>query len=422
MPSAGRAFSPLDEELALWPGAFSPSIVEGAVRLGTWVPFERLPEFVRLFTGTRLSASTIQRVTETAGAAYEAVQTAEVAHLEQQCPLPPTGPAVQQVSVDGAMVPLRGKGAWAEVKTLAIGTAQPPVVNSHGEPEVHVEQLSYFSRMTDHAAFTRLSTVETHRRGTETAGTVAGVVDGAEWCQSFLDLHRPDAVRILDFSHAAGYLAQIAQAAFGDGTVAATEWLAVQRHALKHESPAMVLAAIRQVLAMIAQRGDLPALEVVTKSLAYLDKRQDQLQYATFQRQGYPIGSGIVESANKTVVETRLKGAGMHWAPEHVNPLLALRTVACADRWAEAWPQIVHQVRAQQRATATARRAARPPRPCAVAPPAPTPAPPASPPPPVPQAPLSYGPGRPAPNHPWKRRFIIPSRRALATHRSDAKS
>ena len=46
------------------------------MRLGTWVPFERLPEVLRLFTGAWLSASTIQRLTETAGAAYEAVQTA----------------------------------------------------------------------------------------------------------------------------------------------------------------------------------------------------------------------------------------------------------------------------------------------------------------------------------------------------------
>jgi len=56
------------------------------------------------------------------------------------------------------------------------------------------------------------------------------------------------------------------------------------------------------------------------------------MQYATFQQQGFPIGSGIVESANKTVVEVRLKGAGMHWDRRHVNPLLALRTVACVDR------------------------------------------------------------------------------------------
>ena len=35
----GRAFSPLDEELGLLPGRFTPSLQESAVRLGTWLPF-----------------------------------------------------------------------------------------------------------------------------------------------------------------------------------------------------------------------------------------------------------------------------------------------------------------------------------------------------------------------------------------------
>ena len=40
-------------------------------------------------------------------------------------------------------------------------------------------------------------------------------MDGAEWLQRFVDLHAPDAVRILDFPHAAQRLAPIAQAVWG---------------------------------------------------------------------------------------------------------------------------------------------------------------------------------------------------------------
>ena len=46
----------------------------------------------------------------------------------------------------------------------------------------------------------------------------------------------------------------------------------------------------------------------------------------------------------------------MHWALVHVNPLLALRGMACSDRWEEAWPQLVHQWRAQARTTVLAHR------------------------------------------------------------------
>jgi hypothetical protein len=46
--------------------------------------------------------------------------------------------------------------------------------------------------------------------------------------------------------------------------------------------------------------------------LEYLEKRREQIRYAEFEAQGYPIGRGVVESANKLMVEARLKGAGMH--------------------------------------------------------------------------------------------------------------
>lgn len=385
------------------------------------MPFERLPEVLALFTGTRLSASTIQRITEAAGAAAVAGQTAAVERLERDLPAPPGGPAVLQVSVDGAMVPLRGKGEWAEVKTVALGAVQPPVVGRDGEREVPVTDLSYFSRLADADTFGRLATVETHRRGVETAGTVCGVVDGAEWCQGFLDLHRPDAVRILDFPHAAEYLAQVAQAGFGGGTAAAREWLARQCHTLKHDSPGAVLDAVRAVRDQVVNRGDAVALEAVETSLAYLEKRQAQLAYATFQAQGFPIGSGIVESANKLVVEARLKGAGMHWAREHVNPMVALRTIACSDRWDEAWPQIVQQVRLQHRAAAAQRRAQRATRRTVVLAPV-TGAPavnsvavacaPATPVAATPRA--ARPPWRPPANHPWRRPLTRPKADAAA--------
>ena len=47
------------------------------------------------------------------------------------------------------------------------------------------------------------------------------------------------------------------------------------------------------------------------EKLAYLQKRETHMQYPTYQQAGWPIGSGSVESANKVVVEARLKGAGM---------------------------------------------------------------------------------------------------------------
>jgi hypothetical protein len=82
----------------------------------------------------------------------------------------------------------------------------------------------------------------------------------------------------------------------------------------------------------------------ITSSLTYLEKRTEQIRYAQFAKSGYPLGSGMVESGNKLVVEARLKGAGMHWARVNVNPMLGLRNIVCSDRWEEVWPQICRQM------------------------------------------------------------------------------
>jgi len=417
-PPAGGVFSPLDEELGLLPGTLSPSLVESAVRLGTWLPFEPAAQMLAHFTRTDISKPTVRRLTEEAGAAYVAVQAAQVEALEQTLPEAPAGPPRLQVSVDGAMVPLVG-GEWAEVKTLALGAVAAPELNQkRGEREVHTQELSYFSRLADHETFARLATVETHRRGVESAGVVCGVVDGADWCQQFLDLHRPDAVRILDFPHALQHLAGAAQATFGPGTAETSTWLGEQAHTLKHGDSEQVLAALR---GLPVQQATDPgaAAQVRDQTLSYLEKRREQIRYADFQAQGYPIGSGCVESANKLVVEARLKGAGMHWAREHVNPLVALRTIACSDRWEESWPLIGAELRARTRPGLAAQPpvlATPPPRaqspsrqplvePLRRLPPSPTP--------------IIVN-GRPTAEHPWKKRPLLAGGRAAAA--SHAKS
>jgi len=340
--------------LDLLPGTLTPSLQEYVTRVGAKLPFAQVVEELRLTFRVVMSEPTVRRHTEAAGEAYVAVQTAEAAALERDAPPAPAGPAVQQMSVDGCMVPLVGK-EWGEVRTVAIGVVGEPV-ERNGEWEVHSDQVSYFSRLCDAETFTRLAVVETHRRGTETAQTVVGVVDGAEWEQGFLDMHRPDAVRILDFPHAAGYVATVGQVVHGQGTEAAAAWLAEERHKLKHETPEAVLADLRcmQEGVQAGGKADAAGLAAIEDSIRYLDKRTAQMRYAQFQAAGYPIGSGMVESGNKVVVEARLKGAGMHWAGDHVNPMLALRTAVCSGRWEETWPAIYRQRRAmvqEQRTT-----------------------------------------------------------------------
>jgi hypothetical protein len=251
--------------------------------------------------------------------------------------------------------------------------------------DAHTTALSSCARRADVDQFNEAVLGELHRCGIETAGQVAAVSDGAEWIQGFVDLHGPQATRILDFAHAAAHVAQIGQAVAPEDPT----WLAPRLHRRKHEGPEPVLAELHQQVGALAQ----PPPEV-TEALTYLDKRVALMLSPAFAAAGRPIGSGMVERANTLVVEARLKGAGMQWARPNVNPLLVLRTAACNDRWDDVWTQSARWLRRHLL-----------PR-CPVSPlphSAPvTPAPPALPVPPARPA----GPYRPPQSHPWKRPLI----------------
>ncbi len=333
-------FSPLDDELELLPGSLTPRLQESLARLSTWIPsFAKAAGELAYFTQVTVSKATATRITEAAGAAAVAVQTAEVDRIERAYPTPPVQPDTLLVSADGAMVPLCG-GAWAEVKTLAIGEVAPPVVEQ-GAPVVHTKHLSYFSRLTDSTTFERLALGEMHRRGVTEARRVAAVMDGAVWLQGFVDLHCPEAIRILDFPHAVEYLHAMGETTGAAGRLLPAHIVSQLAHDLKHVGPEAVLATLRP---LVAAHPEVPELAT---QLGYLEKRAAQLAYPQFQAAGLPIGSGSVESAHTVVVEARLNGAGMRWARANVNPLLALRNAVCNDRWDEVWRQIEVEQRRQ---------------------------------------------------------------------------
>jgi hypothetical protein len=340
--NVGRDFFPLDEELQLLPGKLRPREHERLVRLAGWIPsFEKAVEVFGDFLGIEVGKILSQRYTEEAGVAYEQIQNEEAEFLERQMPPACEGAEKMQISADGAMVPLL-HGVWAEVRTLVIGEVQP-AVEEKGEWVVHTQNLSYFSRKVSAQEFGRLALVEMQRRGVENAKEVAAVMDGADWEQGFVDFHCPGAIRILDFAHAAEHINQIGEYLHGEHTPESHAWLKDRLHNLKQKGPDQLLLKFEKL------QRKYPAAETIASNLAYLKKRKAQMQYPLFQAHGWPIGSGMVESGNKLVVHTRLKGPGMHWAEEHVNPMLAVRNILCSGRWNEDWPRIEARLRQQAR-------------------------------------------------------------------------
>ena len=335
--NVGRAIFPLDEELGLLTGRYTPRLQEAMTRLGSKVPFQQAAEEIKAFWKTEISEPTVRRTTHAYGRAGEIMARHEVEAIESEMPDAPSQGARLVMSTDGAFIGLTN-GEWREVKTVAIGEFSAQWHAKKGALEVTSSKLSYYSRSYPAREFERYALAEVHRRGVEEAKQVVAVNDGAAWIQSFIDYHCPQAIRVIDFAHAQSYLALMGKAILGEETEAFTTWYQEKSHQLKHQPPNRLLAN----LAWFGQQAQTVEQEMaIERGLNYLSRRREMIDYRHFRGQGYPIGSGSVESSHKHVVHSRLKQAGMRWAEEHVDPMLSLRNLICNDRWAEGWQQLL---------------------------------------------------------------------------------
>jgi hypothetical protein len=339
-----QVFFPLDEKMELQPGSLTPLQQSHLAHFATVVSFERAAKFLMQHHGVCVSASTSRRQTEALGACAEVVQNKEAKAVLQQGNFSSEKDVIAEkigkkvISSDGSYISLRGK-VYAEVKTAVIGEVHENKrhIKQRPDQEVRMTNITYFSRMVPSETFTELAAGEVARRGFFQSKQVGAVSDGAEWIQRFIDAYRADTVRILDFYHAAEYVSTIAELVRDAGTTLPESWLAEQLHELKHQGPKKVLEEVHHLL------KDHSHIEELAKSVNYLQKREKMMHYPLFQQQGWPIGSGSVESANTCVVQWRLKGPGMHWEPRNVNPMLALRTGECNDQWNETRSQAFRQ-------------------------------------------------------------------------------
>jgi hypothetical protein len=131
------------------------------------------------------------------------------------------------------------------------------------------------------------------------------------------------ATGILDFYHAAQNLWKGAKSWLDGRTQQARHWFTTARRRLRQSQVKDVLADLQAALELEGLPD--PARETLTNLYNYLDKHRDHMDYAKFKELGLPIGSGMVESACKWLIQQRFKGVGMRWSEDGFNHLLHLR-------------------------------------------------------------------------------------------------
>ncbi len=291
--------------------------------------------------GVTISAKQVQLITERIGNLLHR-ERAEATEDYLRGGKPPAlaakdAPALLVVSLDGGRVQTRQedpKEKWKEDKIGLVYEAVPspeqPGVDYAGPTPLRrslTATMDSWKVLVDHVS------ALADRRGYARASRKLCVSDGAGSIASERERCFPDAVFILDWRHACDHLQANAHAAFGPGPKASA-WIDLQEDRLWN---GQLTALIRDIARLSRQAGPAPkgAAEtdprrILANNLHYFTTNRHGMDYPTFRKNGWPIGSGPIESAVKQVGK-RLKGTEKHWSLPGAEATLQVTTHLIAE-------------------------------------------------------------------------------------------
>ncbi len=329
--------TPLDEELGLEShqrASFELKYL--ALISAVFLPFETASLFVKRFTNVHISPAGIWWWVQDFGHRAEERLAEKLEQLENG-QNPTVEPMDEKISTlplaiggDGVMVPFRpkkgspkGRTRWQEVKVAVLARLGSHTTRN-GDKIMRLKNRRLVAVFGSIDALSPRLWLEALRQDVLNAGQVVWLSDGG---RGFWRLYRERfstiAIGVLDFYHAVQNLWK-GYAVWLDGrTKKARTKFKADRHKLRHGQSNSVLDDILSA----SELEGLPdsASKALTKLYTYLDKHRKHIDYENFEALGLPLGSGMVESACKWLIQQRFKGVGMRWSEAGFNHLLHLR-------------------------------------------------------------------------------------------------
>lgn len=146
--------------------------------------------------------------------------------------------------------------------------------------------------------------------------------------------------RIIDFFHASEHLSHLAEAIHGKSSQKAKTWYLKYRDILKNEKEG-VLKLIRSVEYYLRSKSFSKARKQEIKMhLGYFKRHKKFMDYAVYKEKGWPIGSGVIEAACKSVVKQRMCRSGQRWSIKGGQAILNFRAIVKSERWDSFWNEL----------------------------------------------------------------------------------
>jgi hypothetical protein len=341
-----RRFSPLDHKLRLRDDHWSEGAARVAVRQGLQAKsFDLAAGAYEDAVGSAMSSDSLRRMTEGWGEMVEGRRKAEARQVyadefplaaEKVVTVDTPIQAQANVSSDGGMILLRKEG-WKEVKMCVFSQVKVSEVPStlqepRPAPKITLQKHSYQVGLWDADEMGQHQYLEGTRRRVALCPRFGSVNDGAIWIDRITTTNFSRALQVIDWGHASERLWKVSKAAFGEGTLESKTWAKQQEEQLWYGHVDKVVIALSAL-----NWAQITCLDDIRQSPAYFETRQTKMNYDHFRQEGYPIGSGTVESGVNTVVHHRLKRQGHGWERQNAQSMLAALSELHSERFLTAW-------------------------------------------------------------------------------------
>jgi len=309
------------------------------VWLSGLVPYGRAAEILHTVGQIDISESSIWRRVEKWGAkmqAIEARQQVKAYELEEPGLHDPNRSLGKMgVSMDGTMLHLRTEG-WKELK---VGCVYEIGTRSEFDPQTQEAitlgsaiNNTYVAHLGGPEVFGRQIWAEARQRSWMEVEDSQAIGDGAAWIWNLVSEHFYASHQVVDWFHATEHLAEAARTIYGEGTKPSHRWYRNWMGKLYQGHVRKLIRTLKRQATLKPEKS-----QALLQQAGYFQKNIKRMNYLEMRMEGYPIGSGMVESAAKQY-KARFCGAGMRWSRPGAERLIPVRSAILSRRFDNIWP------------------------------------------------------------------------------------
>jgi hypothetical protein len=311
-------FYPRDRELSLpEEGEVSNAMERRILDFGVNDTFESAAERWSIHYPTTISSNLVRRVVDRVGRRCEAAESELT--LQQACRPSSEEPARSLVVAgDGSML-LTREESWKEAKVAVVARGEDIIEEKNRRS---VSDARYVAVLGGKEEFGASLKAALQAERADEVTKVVWLGDGAPENWTMATELCPLAIQVLDIQHAIQNGMECGKVLLGEPNECVPLWERRIRQLL--DTPSLD-AAIRELVECLPETTSEVEIAALDRLVGYYRNNEARMRYAYFRELGLPIGSGIVESAHRHVLQVRMKRAGQRWALRRAKRMARLR-------------------------------------------------------------------------------------------------